>query len=105
MALDEAKIRKYIREQEKLESGQRFGSQAGADKRPRRGLPVRPPPPSGGPPNATPSGGGRLPPYLAMSLSAFSGLTFTTLRAGLAANTCSCLVNGLMPVRFGVAGL
>jgi len=28
-----------------------------------------------------------------------------TLRAGLAAKTCSCLVNGLMPFRLGVAGL
>lgn len=42
--------------------------------------------------------------YLAISLRAFNGRTLTTLRAGLALKTCSCLVNGLMPFRSGVAG-
>src|SRR5690606_34179265 len=40
----------------------------------------------------------------AASLSFFSGRTFTFTEAGLAANHCSCLVNGLMPLRFGLAG-
>ena len=42
--------------------------------------------------------------YLAISLRAFNGRTLTTLRAGLALKTCSCFVNGLMPLRSGVAG-
>ncbi len=48
---------------------------------------------------------GTLVRYLAMSLRALRGRTLMTLRAGLAAKTCSCLVNGLMPFRSGVAGL
>ena len=48
---------------------------------------------------------GTLVRYLAMSLRALRGRTLTTFRAGLAAKTCSCLVNGLMPFRLGVAGL
>jgi len=48
---------------------------------------------------------GTLVRYLAMSLRAFKGRTLMTLRAGLAAKTCSSLVNGLMPFRLGVAGL
>ena len=42
--------------------------------------------------------------YLAKSLRAFKGRTLMTFRAGLALKTCSCLVNGLMPFRSGVAG-
>src|SRR5690606_20920059 len=38
------------------------------------------------------------------SLSFFSGRTLTLTEAGLAANHCSSLVNGLMPLRFGLAG-
>jgi len=38
-------------------------------------------------------------------LSFFSGRTLTRTLAGLAANHCSCLVNGLMPLRFGLAGI
>lgn len=48
---------------------------------------------------------GTLVHYLAMSLRALRGRTLMTLRAGLAAKTCSCLVNGLMPLRSGVAAL
>src|SRR5690606_37437203 len=40
----------------------------------------------------------------AASLSFFSGRTLTLTEAGLAANHCSSLVNGLMPLRFGLAG-
>src|SRR5690606_8638659 len=40
----------------------------------------------------------------AASLSFFSGRIFTFTEAGLAANHCSSLVNGLMPLRFGLAG-
>src|SRR5690606_22897362 len=40
----------------------------------------------------------------AASLSFFSGRTFTLTEAGLAANHCSSLVKGLMPLRFGLAG-
>src|SRR5690606_11816810 len=40
----------------------------------------------------------------AASLSFFSGRTFTFTEAGLAANHCSSFVNGLMPLRFGLAG-
>src|SRR5262249_3687976 len=43
--------------------------------------------------------------YLTMSLSALNGTALTTLRAGLALNICSCLVNGLIPLRAGTAGL
>src|SRR5690348_13868439 len=56
---------------------------------------------------AMPAGGspaGIGAPQSAASFSFFSGRTFTFTVAGLAANTCSCLVNGLMPVRFGLAG-
>ena len=38
------------------------------------------------------------------SLTAFTGLARTALLAGLAANFCFCLVNGLMPSRAGRAG-
>src|SRR5690606_17064102 len=40
----------------------------------------------------------------AASLSFLSGRTFTFTEAGLAANHCSSLVNGLMPLRRGLAG-
>src|SRR6478672_10825698 len=40
----------------------------------------------------------------AASLSFFSGRTLTLTVAGFAANHCSSLVNGLMPLRFGLAG-
>src|SRR5690606_9326351 len=40
----------------------------------------------------------------AASLSFFSGRTLTLTEAGLAANHCSSLVNGLMPLRRGLAG-
>src|SRR5688572_22909303 len=40
----------------------------------------------------------------AASFNFFSGRTFTLTLAGLAANHCSSLVNGLMPLRFGFAG-
>src|SRR5690606_12287018 len=40
----------------------------------------------------------------AASLSFFSGRTLTFTEAGLAANHCSSLVNGLMPLRLGLAG-
>src|SRR5690606_8719781 len=40
----------------------------------------------------------------AASFSFFSGRTLTFTEAGLAANHCSSLVNGLMPLRFGLAG-
>jgi len=43
-------------------------------------------------------------PYVAMSLSARSGRTFTTRREGFALKTCSSFVKGLMPFRAGVAG-
>ena len=43
--------------------------------------------------------------YLTISLSALKGIALTTLRAGFALKTCSCLVKGLMPLRAGVAGL
>src|SRR5438067_7644535 len=42
--------------------------------------------------------------YFAMSLRALRGRTLMTRRAGLALNICSCLVNGLMPMRALVAG-
>src|SRR5690554_1023801 len=40
----------------------------------------------------------------AASFSFFSGRTLTFTEAGLAANHCSSLVNGLMPLRRGLAG-
>src|SRR5688500_17426289 len=40
----------------------------------------------------------------AASFSFFSGRTLTFTEAGLAANHCSSLVNGLMPLRLGLAG-
>src|ERR1035437_9393655 len=40
-----------------------------------------------------------------MSLRALRGRILMTFRAGLAWKICSCLVKGLMPLRFGVAGL
>src|SRR6266699_3384351 len=40
-----------------------------------------------------------------MSLRLLRGRTFTTLRAGLALNICSCLVKGLIPMRALTAGL
>src|SRR5688572_24407342 len=40
----------------------------------------------------------------AASFNFFSGRTFTLVEAGFAANHCSSLVNGLMPLRFGFAG-
>src|SRR3546814_14052018 len=40
----------------------------------------------------------------AASFSFFSGRILTFTDAGLAANHCSSLVNGLMPLRFGLAG-
>ena len=40
-----------------------------------------------------------------MSLSFFSGRTFTAVEAGLALNITSSLVKGLMPLRALVAGL
>src|SRR3546814_20581644 len=40
----------------------------------------------------------------AASLSFFSGRTLTLTEAGLAANHCSSLVKGLMPLRRGLAG-
>src|SRR5690606_10934833 len=40
----------------------------------------------------------------AASLSFLSGRTFSLVDAGLAANHCSSLVNGLMPLRRGLAG-
>jgi len=40
----------------------------------------------------------------AASLSFFSARIFSFTVAGLAANHCSSLVNGLMPLRFGLAG-
>ena len=43
--------------------------------------------------------------YFAMSLRALRGRTLMTFRAGFALKICSCLVNGLMPFRLGVAGL
>src|SRR4051812_49991881 len=43
--------------------------------------------------------------YLAKSFRPLRGRTLTTRRAGLALNTCSSLVNGLMPLRALVAGL
>src|SRR5690606_31539192 len=39
----------------------------------------------------------------AASLSFFSGRTLTLTVAGFAANHCSSFVNGLMPLRFGLA--
>src|ERR1700677_831313 len=41
--------------------------------------------------------------YFTASLTAFTGRARTALLAGLAANVCSCLVNGLMPLRAGRA--
>ena len=43
--------------------------------------------------------------YFAMSLRALRGRTLMTFRAGFALKIYSCLVNGLMPFRWGVAGL
>src|ERR1700733_2502233 len=43
-------------------------------------------------------------PHFTASLIAFTGLARTALLAGLAANFCFCLVNGLMPSRAGRAG-
>src|SRR6187401_1173644 len=43
--------------------------------------------------------------YFAKSFRFFRGRTLTTRRAGLAANICSSLVKGLMPLRALVAGL
>src|SRR5690606_17347849 len=40
----------------------------------------------------------------AASFSFFSGRTLSLVEAGLAANQVSSLVNGLMPLRFGLAG-
>src|SRR5690606_5127733 len=40
----------------------------------------------------------------AASFSFFSGRTLTFTDAGLAANHCSSLVKGLMPLRLGLAG-
>ena len=42
--------------------------------------------------------------YLAISFSALSARILITLRAGLALNICSCLVNGLIPMRALVTG-
>src|ERR1700691_4577895 len=42
--------------------------------------------------------------YFTASLTAFTGRARTALLAGFAANVCSCLVNGLMPLRAGRAG-
>src|SRR5207342_2962293 len=43
-------------------------------------------------------------PQAAASLSFLSGRTLTLVEAGFAANHCSSLVTGLMPLRFGLAG-
>ncbi len=43
--------------------------------------------------------------YRAASLSFLSARALMRTVAGLAANTCSCLVNGLMPLRLGLAGI
>lgn len=48
---------------------------------------------------------GQRSPYSAASLSFLSARALMRTVAGLAANTCSCLVNGLMPLRLGLAGI
>src|SRR5689334_7756015 len=42
--------------------------------------------------------------HIAASLSFLSGRTLSLVVAGLAANHCSSFVNGLMPLRLGLAG-
>src|SRR5690554_3147907 len=72
-------------------------------KKPRTnaGLSDRAVPPRGRPP---PPAGEDGPGQAAASLSFFSGRTLTFTDAGLAANHCSSLVKGLMPLRLGLAG-
>lgn len=61
---------------------------------------------AGKPPGYRPPGGMASGlAYLTISLSALSGSTLTTLRAGLALNTVGSPVKGLMPLRARVAGL
>ena len=48
---------------------------------------------------------GQQPAYSAASLSFLSARALMRTVAGLAANTCSCLVKGLMPLRLGLAGI
>jgi hypothetical protein len=58
-----------------------------------------------GPSGATPRRARRRErEYIAASFRRFSGRTLSLVVAGLAANHCSSLVNGLMPLRLGLAG-